>query len=141
MRQADLTNPALPLPVANWTLCLEVAEHIPKHLEAAFLANVAKTNSRGLVLSWANQPGNGHVNNRAPKQVVERLQQLGYVAPAPNLNVIKPYNEITISSVDTTVEPSFPLVFESLKRRLLPPGRFSEINWNRNSRLVRGALK
>ena len=91
MRQADLTNPALPLPVANWTLCLEVAEHIPKHLEAAFLANVAKTNSRGLVLSWANQPGNGHVNNKAPKQVVERLQQLGYVAPAPNLNVIFPF--------------------------------------------------
>lgn len=78
VHQADLTEPDLTLPVANWALCLEVAEHIPKHLEAAFLANVAKTNNRGLVLSWANQPGNGHVNNRAPAQVVERLQQLGY---------------------------------------------------------------
>ena len=46
----------------DWILSLEVAEHIPHEFEAAFVGNLHRHNRQGIILSWGNQAGHGHVN-------------------------------------------------------------------------------
>ena len=48
---ADLTA-ELQLGAADWVLCLEVAEHIPRAFEERLLANLDSHNRRGIVMSW-----------------------------------------------------------------------------------------
>ena len=81
VQQADLTLPLRLERPAEYALCLEVAEHIPKRHEAAFLDNLRRSGSRGLILSWstfADQASNGHVNPRSNAWVVRRLVALGF---------------------------------------------------------------
>jgi len=62
----------------DWVVSFEVAEHIPRESEAAFVGNLVRHARRGLVLSWGNQAGEGHVNVR-PRDEVERLiEELGF---------------------------------------------------------------
>ena len=64
VERADLTAPLMQ-PPAEWVLCLETAEHIPRTHEAQLLANMHGLNTKGIVLSWSNNAGgNGHVNLR-----------------------------------------------------------------------------
>ena len=56
----------------DWVLSLEVAEHIPAQFEETFIDNLVRHACRGLVLSWGNQAGEGHVNLR-PRHEVEAL--------------------------------------------------------------------
>ena len=75
---ADLTA-ELQLGAADWVLCLEVAEHIPRAHEEAFVQNLHAHNRRGIVLSWSNnEGGNGHVNLRTVEWVAARFGALGY---------------------------------------------------------------
>lgn len=78
----DLTEPAWQLPPVDFLLSLEVAEHIPKGLEAAYVQNLDKHVNAGgrLVLSWAveGQGGLGHVNCRNNDYVVALFGALGY---------------------------------------------------------------
>ena len=77
----DLTEPFQLSERYDWVLSLEVGEHIPKELEAAFLDNIRKHANKGAIISWAtpNQPGHGHVNCLSNKDVVSRFQSLGLV--------------------------------------------------------------
>lgn len=62
----DLTLPQYGLPVYDWVLSLEVAEHIPAEFENIFIDNIVRHAREGVVLSWA-RPGQGgysHINNR-----------------------------------------------------------------------------
>lgn len=66
-RVFDLTQP-LDLGSWDWVLSLEVGEHIPMALADAFLGNVTRHASKGVVLSWGvpgNGPGHGHVNEQS----------------------------------------------------------------------------
>ena len=75
---ADLTA-EMQLGAADWVLCLEVAEHIPRAFEERLLANLDSHNRRGIVMSWSdNAGGNGHVNLRSNEWVVKRMAQMGY---------------------------------------------------------------
>ena len=75
---ADLTA-ELQLGAADWVLCLEVAEHIPRAFEERLLANLDNHNRRGIVMSWSdNAGGNGHVNLRSNEWVVKRMADMGY---------------------------------------------------------------
>ena len=79
VQTADLTT-KLGLGVADWVLCLEVAEHIPRAFEERLLGNLHAHNRRGVVLSWSdNAGGNGHVNLRSNAWVVNRMAEMGYV--------------------------------------------------------------
>jgi len=53
----DLTLPQYGLPLYDWVISLEVAEHIPAESEAVFLDNIVRHAREGVVLSWA-VPGN-----------------------------------------------------------------------------------
>jgi len=78
VERADLTAPLMQ-PPAEWVLCLETAEHIPRTHEAQLLANMHGLNTKGIVLSWSNNAGgNGHVNLRTNPWVERRLGQMGY---------------------------------------------------------------
>ena len=80
---ADLTKP-LQADVADWVLCLEVAEHIPRPLEERLLANLHAHNRKGVVLSWSdNAGGNGHVNIRGISYVVQKMQAIAMCTTPP----------------------------------------------------------
>lgn len=79
VRNADLSKP-LGEPTADWVLCLETAEHIPREHESTLLANLDRLNTEGIVLSWSNNAGgNGHVNLRTNEWVEDKLGSMGYV--------------------------------------------------------------
>ena len=76
----DLTLPQYGLPVYDWIMSLEVAEHIPKQFESMFIDNIARHAKEGVVLSWAvpGQGGHSHVNNRPFEYVVSIMEQQGF---------------------------------------------------------------
>ncbi|WAQ98049.1 hypothetical protein MAR_022422 [Mya arenaria] len=47
----DLTLPQYGLPVYDWAMSLEVAEHIPEQFESVFIKNVVRHAREGVVLS------------------------------------------------------------------------------------------
>merc|ERR1712032_1563213 len=74
---ADLTSPLRLGFQYDAVLSLEVAEHIPAGApEAAFVANLDRHCRRLLVVSWGNQGGHGHVNNRESEYVVQRFENI-----------------------------------------------------------------
>eukprot|EP00929_Paragymnodinium_shiwhaense_P010631 TRINITY_DN115437_c0_g1_i1.p1 TRINITY_DN115437_c0_g1~~TRINITY_DN115437_c0_g1_i1.p1 ORF type:complete len:384 (-),score=65.24 TRINITY_DN115437_c0_g1_i1:70-1221(-) len=62
----------------DWVLSLEVAEHIPRRLEAAFLSNLDRHATFGLIISWGNQAGEGHVNVRSRAEVQALFEARGF---------------------------------------------------------------
>lgn len=79
VKWADLSQP-LDVPPADWAMSLEVAEHIPKRFEDAFIENIHRLNTHGVVISWAvkGQTGIGHVNCQNADYVIPRFTALGY---------------------------------------------------------------
>ena len=68
---------------ADWVLCLEVGEHIPRKHEDVLLHNVLDTARKGVIISWSNNDGNGHVNRRPNEYVIEEMERRGFEhAPA-----------------------------------------------------------
>jgi hypothetical protein len=76
----DLSVPQYGLPVYDWIISLEVAEHIPAKYEKIFLSNLVRHSRKGIILSWAvpGQGGHFHVNNRALSFVVDSMKTLGF---------------------------------------------------------------
>ena len=77
----DLTLPQFGLPLYDWILSLEVAEHIPSEFENVYMDNIARHCREGIVLSWA-VPGQGgleHVNERPFDYVKHLLLKYDFV--------------------------------------------------------------
>ena len=76
----DLSIPQYGLPIYDWILSLEVAEHIPAKYQDNFLSNIGRHAKTGIILSWAvpGQGGYHHVNNRDLTFVVSALKKLGF---------------------------------------------------------------
>lgn len=74
---ADLGKPLSLWRKFSWTICLEVAEHIPADLTATFLRNLDAHTEQGLVLSWARPglQGMGNANPRTEAEVLGLVQQ------------------------------------------------------------------
>merc|ERR1711966_12244 len=62
-------------------MSLEVAEHIPKEFEDAFLDNVVRNARCYIILSWSKlaELGSGHVNARGNDYVKAKMESLGFV--------------------------------------------------------------
>lgn len=75
----DLTE-QVSLGSADFVVCLEVAEHIPKMYEEIFLENIVTHCKHSLILSWAPplQGGVGHVNTKERADVIELLSMKGF---------------------------------------------------------------
>jgi len=67
--------------IYDWTLSLEVAEHIPARFMNSFLHNVDKHNTKGVVISWSipEYGGDGHVNSLSNSRVKEIFSHMGYI--------------------------------------------------------------
>lgn len=78
VHQVDLTK-VLAGPLVDWTLSIEVGEHIPNQHERVFAMNLVKHARHGVVVSWAHpgQPGTMHVNCRDSAYLVELFVSLG----------------------------------------------------------------
>jgi len=64
----------------DWSMCLEVGEHIPKEHEQTFLDNLVAHTLNGLILSWAlpGQGGCGHLNEQPNEYVIEQMLEKGF---------------------------------------------------------------
>lgn len=82
---ADLSADQPTLVRSDYAMSLEVAEHIPPQHQAAYLANIDRANTRGLVISWSHysaakgQSAHGHVNAKPIRAVRELVVARGYV--------------------------------------------------------------
>ena len=76
----DLTVPQYDIPLYDWILSLEVAEHIPRAYESVYLSNLFRHAREGIVLSWAvpGQGGLSHVNNRPLEYVNGIMTRNGF---------------------------------------------------------------
>lgn len=76
----DLTVPQYGLPIYDWIISLEVAEHIPNKSEAVYLDNLARHCREGIVMSWAapGQGGLAHINNRPFEYTVQVMEEHGF---------------------------------------------------------------
>lgn len=61
----------------DWTMCIDVAEHIPPEFTAVFLQNLDAHTMQGLVLSWPQPsiPGVGQANPQREADVLELVRQ------------------------------------------------------------------
>ena len=77
----DLSTVADVAAPRDWVLSLEVGEHLPRAHEGAFMENLHRHNSRGMVLSWAlkGQGGTGHVNEQDNDYIKAKICAKGYV--------------------------------------------------------------
>ncbi|KAK3607493.1 hypothetical protein CHS0354_031111 [Potamilus streckersoni] len=75
----DLTLPQYGLPMYDWVISLEVAEHIPGEYESVYIDNIHRHARVGVVLSWAvpGQGGYAHINNRPFDYVVSIMKEKG----------------------------------------------------------------
>lgn len=76
----DLTLPQFGLPLYDWVMSLEVAEHIPQQFESIYIDNLVRHTKEGILLSWA-RPGQGgysHVNNRPFEYIKTLMDGLGF---------------------------------------------------------------
>jgi len=85
VRFADLAADGLPRTLRrpwDWTLSVQVAEHIPPRAEPAFMHTLAVHAQRGVVLQWAHlgQHGLMHANCQSPRYVACAMRFLGFDA-------------------------------------------------------------
>ncbi|XP_055875544.1 uncharacterized protein LOC106051190 isoform X3 [Biomphalaria glabrata] len=68
------------LPIFDWIVSIEVAEHIPAKFEEIYLDNLARHAREGIILSWAvpGQGGLSHVNNKAISDVIKEMSKRGF---------------------------------------------------------------
>ena len=76
----DLSIPQYGLPLYDYVISLEVAEHIPKEFEQIYVDNVLRHAKEGIIISWAwpGQDGHSHVNEKAFKDVIKIMEDNGF---------------------------------------------------------------
>lgn len=76
VKYLDLSIPQYDLPICDWGLSLETAEHIPKEFESIYLENIIRHVRYGVIMSWAvvGQGGLGHVNCRSLEYVEDKMR-------------------------------------------------------------------
>jgi len=74
---ADLAKPLALWTQFDWSISIEVAEHIPADFAPTFLRNLDANSKHGVVLSWARPglPGLGSANPRGEMEVITLVRQ------------------------------------------------------------------
>ena len=87
----DLTLPQYGLPVYDYVISLEVAEHIPKQFEAIYVDNIFRHAKEGIVISWAwpGQEGHSHVNGKLFTDVFSLMEENGFAHDVAASNILK----------------------------------------------------
>lgn len=84
-------------------ISLEVGEHIPAEYEDVFIQNLANNSSCYIILSWAinGQEGDGHVNCRSNKYIINKLAQYDFALNVPVSNYLR--SEASLSWFKKTI--------------------------------------
>lgn len=63
----------------DWSITIEVGEHIPKSSEQVFLDNIVSLAKKGVVMSWAipGQSGYQHINNQPNEYIIAEMEKRG----------------------------------------------------------------
>ena len=87
----DLSVPIYHLPLYDWVISMEVAEHIPKEFEQIFIDNLTRHAKEGIILTWSvvGQLGHSHVNNQDLPYVKEQLEKRGFKINQSLTQIIK----------------------------------------------------
>lgn len=90
-QHADLSEELSTDTPFDMIICLEVGEHIPVASEETFLDNLANNAGSYILLSWAvqNQEGDGHVNCRPNRYVIDQLADRGFSLNIPISNYLR----------------------------------------------------
>ena len=80
VKYLDLSIPQYGLPVYDYIISMEVAEHVPAEYESIYIDNLVRHAKKGIVLSWAvpGQPGTSHVNCKSFEDVVKIMAEKGF---------------------------------------------------------------
>jgi len=75
----DLTS-NFQLEKADFLICLEVGEHVPKTFEEKLISNITNHVTDKLLLSWAvvGQAGHGHVNCQNNDYVIRKFESMNF---------------------------------------------------------------
>lgn len=86
----DLTE-EIDIDKSDWTMSIEVGEHIPKKYEDIYLYNILNTARKGVVLSWAlpKQAGHHHVNGKDNNNVICLMEKLGFSFDTAKTNALR----------------------------------------------------
>ena len=106
----DLTAPQYGLPLYDWVISLEVAEHVPKMYEGSYIDNIVRHAKDGIVLSWA-RPGQGglsHVNNRPLEYVKKLLYEKGFTHDAKSSSRLQQASTLAWLRANTNVYRRLP---------------------------------
>jgi len=72
---ANLAYP-MDLEPTDWTMAIEVAEHVPVRHEHVMMTNIVSHALCGIILSWSNTiAGSGHVNLKSQEDVIKLMYQ------------------------------------------------------------------
>lgn len=76
---------------SDWTMSIEVGEHIPKEYEEMYLYNILNPAKKGVLLSWAlpDQPGHYHVNGKKNKIVICLMEAVGFSFDTAKTNALR----------------------------------------------------
>ncbi|CAL1153563.1 unnamed protein product [Cladocopium goreaui] len=97
---ADFADCDLPQNIAkagyDWCVCLEVFEHVPKHLESQLVECLLAAAGKGLILSVATpgQGGLGHVNEQPHEYVIKLLEGHGLMLDEKSHLRLRQYCEL-----------------------------------------------
>lgn len=77
----DLSTPINFGRTYDCVMSLEVGEHIPESLENYFIENIVNHSHNLIIISWAipGQPGNGHVNCKSNKYIIDKIQKYNFI--------------------------------------------------------------
>ena len=87
----DLSIPQYGLPLYDYIISIEVAEHIPKKYENIYLDNLFRHAKEGIILSWARpgQGGHSHVNNKSFENIKKIMEGNGFEHDAISSSILQ----------------------------------------------------
>ncbi len=88
--RADLTEDCSEFfGMADWGLFLEVGEHVPLEYEQKMIDTVSRIPTAGLIVSWSDGRGCGHVNKRPPDYVAAEFARRGWALDKAMMKKVK----------------------------------------------------
>lgn len=82
---ADFSLPFRHSTETDWTLCLEVGEHVAPEYENILIESIVASSKRcGIILSWGipKQDGHGHVNLKTNNEIIQIFTAKGFIYDA-----------------------------------------------------------
>ncbi|XP_053392167.1 uncharacterized protein LOC128554876 [Mercenaria mercenaria] len=125
----DLTLPQYGLPLYDWVLSFEVAEHIPRRFESVYIDNIVRHAREGVVLSWAKvgQGGYSHINNRPFEYVRDIMESLGFIHDNKASEILKS-NEFPLPTSHKLENGLYDINIRAICGTMANGGRASDLN-------------